>query len=118
MVCLFQFIFDLALKEDAEGLKNKFYPTAHFMNLSTVRRYWPLMCFCVVILSFSSIFFFLKNCYRSITVDFITFVVGAFQSFLKGVFTLLEDFLVISESISYFVFRFLAGSPYPFFFYI
>ena len=33
----------------------------------------------------------MKNCHHSVTMDFITFVFGAFQSLLKGVFTVVED---------------------------
>ena len=60
------------------------------------------MCLCVG-------FFFLfclsvyKKCHYSVIVDFINFVVRGFQSNLKGVFTLFEDLLMISESIFYFV---------------
>ena len=36
----------------------------------------------------------------ALTVDFITYVVGAFQSILEGVFTLVERLLLIFESIS------------------
>ena len=77
-------------------------PAADFIRLSKVRKSCSLMCLCIVILLFSSIkkklLFF---SYRG----FYFFVVGTFQSLLKSVFTLIEDILVISESINYFVFR-------------
>ena len=53
----------------------------------------------IVVLLFNLI---LKKCHRSVNLYIITFVVMVFQSFLKGVFTLVEDVLVISESIYYF----------------
>ena len=40
----------------------------------------------------------MKKSHRFVTMAFITFVVRAFQSLLEGVFTLIEDFLVISVS--------------------
>ena len=39
--------------------------------------------------------FILKKCHHSDTTEFITFVVGAPQSLLEGVFSLIEDLLVI-----------------------
>ena len=65
------------------------------------------MCLCVNILLFS---FILKKSHDSVTIDFTTFVVRGFQSLFKGVFTLVKDILVISESIYYFVFSLYAGT--------
>ena len=53
--------------------------------------------------------------------DFITFVVGAFQSLLESVFTLAEDFFCVSWKYLLFLSRLYAGAfiaflPYPFFF--
>lgn len=59
------------------------------MCLSTIRRYWSLVCLCVFILLFTSI---LKKCHHSVTVDFIIFLVMAFQILLKCVFTCCRPF--------------------------
>ena len=62
-----------------------------------------------VVLPFSLI---LKNCHRSVAVNCITctFVGNALQILLKGVLTIVEDLLVISESIYYFVCRLYVGA--------
>lgn len=52
----------------------------------------------------------LKNFLFLLTRGFYHFVVAVFQSLLKGVFSLIEDLSVNSESIYYFVFRLYAGA--------
>ena len=60
--------------------------------------------------------FILKKCHRSVTVNFITFLLAHFRRVITS--TLVEDLLVICESI-HFVCRLRGGcicyvSPYPF----
>ena len=90
IVC-FIFCFSLFLTLYKRGLlrpyKTSLIPTAD-MHLSTV-----MYVFSCRYLTFE---FILNKCHHSITMRFITFKVETFQSLLKGVFTLIEDLLVIS----------------------
>ena len=63
------------------------------MNVFAIMSTLPInVCSC----HYSIFKFILKECNRSVTVEFITFVFEAYQNLLRGVFTLITCHLVIS----------------------